>query len=125
MYNIHLGVPEMQRFWNDLQNKVKIGKADKNEQKLYSKFGKAMRLISNDPHHPGLKTHEITALSNRYGMKVCQSYPENKTAGAGRIYWVYGPERNDITIIGLAPHPDDKSNSYDKITLSAMGEEIR
>ena len=49
-----------------------------------------MALLANDPRHPGLKSHEIEALTHRYGMKVWQSYLENKTSGAGRIYWV-GP----------------------------------
>ena len=37
-----------------------------------------------------------------------QSYLENKTSGAMRMYWVYGPDQKDITIIGLEPHSEDK-----------------
>ncbi len=37
-----------------------------------------------------------------------------------RIFWVYGPNQQDITIIGLEPHPNDKKDAYDKITLSSM-----
>ena len=34
---------------------------------------------------------------------------------------VYGPDRQDITIIGLEPHPEDKKNgAYDKVSLSDM-----
>ena len=57
-------------------------------------------------------------------MKVFESYLENNTPAAGRVFWVYGPGRGDITIIGLEPHPNDKVKSYDKVTLSAMGETI-
>lgn len=39
-----------------------------------------------------------------------------------RVFWVYGPNKNEITIIGIEPHPNDKSNSYKKITLSATGD---
>ncbi len=124
MYTIHMGVPEMEQFWNELSSKVKSGIANKDEVKLYNKLGKAMKLISQNPRHPGLETHEISSLSKRYGEKVWQSYLENKTPAAGRLFWAYGPERGDITIIGLEPHPNDKSNAYDKITLSAMGEVI-
>ena len=124
MYTIHMGVPEMEQFWNELSSKVKSGTANKDEVKLYNKLGKAMKLISQNPRHPGLETHEISSLSKRYGEKVWQSYLENKTPAAGRLFWSYGPERGDITIIGLEPHPNDKSNAYDKITLSAMGEVI-
>ena len=55
------------------------------------------------------------------GMKVWQSYLENKTSGAMRMYWVYGPDQKDITIIGLEPHPEDKKNgAYDRILLSDL-----
>ena len=124
MFNIHMGVPEMETFWNNLCRKVNSGTAGKDETKLHKKIGKTLFLIAQNPNHPGLETHEITSLSRRYGMKVWQSYIENHTPAAGRIFWVYGPERMDITIIGLEPHPNDKSNSYDKITLSSMGDSI-
>jgi hypothetical protein len=55
---------------------------------------------------------------------VWEPYLENKTPEAGRIFWVYGPNRMEITIIGLEPHPEDKSNAYNKITLSSMGDPI-
>ena len=122
MYTIHMGIPEMAELWNTLSARVKAGTADKDESKLYKKLGKALRLLAQNPRHTGLETHEISSLSKRYGMKVWQSYLENNTPAAGRLFWVYGPERGDITVIGLEPHPSDKSNAYDKVTLSAMGE---
>ena len=46
---------------------------------------------------------------------------ENKTSGAMRMYWVYGPDKKSITIIGLEPHPEDKKNgAYERITLSEL-----
>ena len=121
MYSIHMGVPEMETLWNDLRNKVRQGVATKKRIKMYKQLGKAMRLLSNDPRYPGLQSHEIDALTARYGMKVWESYLENNTPAAGRIFWVYGPNQGDITIIGLEPHPNDKSNAYRKVTLSEMG----
>ena len=110
----------MKALWAELQNKHESGTATKQEEKLRKLMGKAMSLISTNPRYPGLQTHEISALSRRYGAKVWQSYLENDTPKAGRIYWVYGPDKGDITIIGLEPHPEDKSNAYQKVTLSAM-----
>lgn len=124
MYKIHLGIPEMKTLWDQLSEKVKRGGANAKEEKLYRQIGKAMYLLSQDPRYPGLKSHEISALTARYGMKVWESYLENNTPTAGRLFWVYGPEKGDITIIGLEPHPNDKSVSYKRITLSFMGEEI-
>ena len=125
VYEVHLGIPEMQELWEDLQNKLKTGRANADEHRLYKQIGKAMYLLSQNPRHPGLQSHEISSLTARYGMKVWESYLENRKPKAGRIFWVYGPEHGDITIIGLEPHPEDsKSNAYKKITLSQMGKEI-
>ena len=120
MFQIRMGQPEMEAFWTDLKQKVRSGTATRSEQQLFSKMGKAMRLIANDPRHPGLNTHEITELSARYEFRVWQSYIENRTPAAGRLYWAYGPGQDDITIMGVEPHPNDKANAYKKIRLSSM-----
>lgn len=119
-----MGIPEMKKLWDDLRGKYHSGTISKNEAVLYKKWGKALKLLSQNPRYPGLQTHEIEPLSKRYGIKVWQSYLENKTSGAMRMYWVYGPNQSDITIIGLEPHPEDKKNgAYDRVILSDMGQE--
>ena len=121
-YRIRLGIPEVSDLWHGLKQRVAEGNAKKTESALYQKLGKALKLLSADPRYPGLQSHEISALTKRYGIKVWESCLENHTPSAGRIFWVYGPDRRDITIIGLEPHPNDrKSNAYKKITLSSMG----
>lgn len=111
----------MLQLWSDLSQKYVAGTISKKESTLYTKWGKALRLLSHDPLYPSLHTHEIEPLTRRYGVKVWQSYLENNTSRAMRMYWVYGPNRQDITIIGLEPHPEDKKNgAYDKISLSDM-----
>ena len=112
---------DLSELWLDLQEKYRSGNIKKKEEQLYKKWGKALKLLSADPGYPSLQTHEIEPLSRRYGMKVWQSYLENKTSGAMRMYWVYGPDQKDITIIGLEPHPEDKKNgAYDRISLSDL-----
>lgn len=123
MYIIRLGIPEMEELWTSLTRKHKEGVLTSREELLYKKMGKAMLLLSNNPRHPGLQSHEIDALSRRFGMKVWESYLENKTSRAGRIFWVYGPGEQEITIIGVEPHPQDKKG-YKRVALSATGEEI-
>ena len=120
-YQIRMGIPEMQALWSDLQTKHRNGTANKKEELLYSKWGNALRKLSENPTYPSLKSHEIEPLSRRYGMRVWQSYLENKKSGAMRMFWVYGPNQQEITIIGLEPHPEDKKNgAYDRINLSDM-----
>lgn len=120
-YAIRMGIPEMLALWNDLQQKYRADSLTKQEKQLYKKWGNSLKKLSENPFYPGLQTHEISPLSKRYGMKVWQSYLENKTSGAIRMYWVYGPDQQEITIIGLEPHPEDKKNgSYDRINLSDL-----
>ena len=120
MFSIHMGIPEMQAFWKELSENVHSGKASKQQERLYKLMGKALVYLAADPKHPGLQTHEVAVLSRRYGEKVWESYLQNNTPAAGRIFWVYGPGKGDITIIGIEPHPNDKSNAYKKIVLSLM-----
>jgi len=123
MNTIRMGVPEMEELWNHLTASVSAGTASKDEIRLYKRLGKAMVLLSINPRHPGLQTHDIDALTRRYGMKVWQSYLENNTPGAGRIFWVYGPGREEITVIGVEPHPEDKKSAgYQKVMLSDLPE---
>lgn len=120
-YAIRMGIPEMDELWNALKTKHRDGTIGKKDEDLYKKWGNALKKLSLDPMYPSLKSHEITELSRRYGMKVWQSYLENKKSGARRMYWVYGPGQQEITIIGLEPHPEDaKNGAYDRIKLSDL-----
>ena len=113
-----MGIPEMLELWMRLHKESMDGSISKADANLYKKWGKALKLLASNPFYPSLHTHEIQDLTRRYGQKVWQSYLENRTSRAMRMYWVYGPEQKDITIIGLEPHPEDKKNgAYDKITL--------
>lgn len=120
-FNIRMGIPEMEVLWFSLQREYLSGTINKKDASLYKKWGKALKLLSDNPRHPSLQTHDIRELTERYGERVWQSYLENKTSGAMRMYWVYGPDSKSITIIGLEPHPEDKkSGAYARIVLSDL-----
>ena len=105
----------MKEFRNSLKIKVNKNAASKKEVEFYQDFGKTMNL-----RHTGLHTQDIDSFAKRYGIKVWQSYLENNKSAAGRVFWVYASERNDITIIGLKPYPTTKKDTYQKVTLSAV-----
>ena len=116
-----MGQPEMESLWLDLSERRKQGTLDKDEEKLFRKLVKALGYLSVDPRHNSLASHEITDLSRKHGIKIFQSYLENNTPGAGRIFWTYGPDKGDITILALEPHPEDKKRgAYERIKLSAI-----
>lgn len=66
---------------------------------------KALGYLQTNPRHPGLNTHKYNSLSGPNGEDVFEAYAQNKTPGAYRIFWYYGPENKAITIIAITPHP--------------------
>lgn len=79
---------------------------------LFEQVRKAIGYLEIDPHHPSLNTHEFTSLSGASGEKVFEAYAQNKTPGAYRIFWQYGPDEVKgkkripvITIIAITRHP--------------------
>ena len=55
--------------------------------------------------HPSLNTHEFRSFAGPNGEKIFEAYAQNNTPGAYRIFWYYGPERGDVTILAITPHP--------------------
>jgi hypothetical protein len=120
-YVVRKGVPEMLELWKRLLKGHRHNTLSPADRELFKRWAKAIALLRADPRHPGLRTHEIEPLSRRFGRKVFQSYLENNTPGAGRMYWAYGPEDGHITVVGLEPHPEDrKSRGYDRVSLSNL-----
>lgn len=111
-YDIRLGVSEVNTFWENLKVKVKSKKANKDELVLYKRIRKALRLLANNPGYNSLGTHSIDILSDILKQKVWCSYLNNKTPSAGRIYWVYGPGQNEITVFAMSKHPDETEHGY-------------
>lgn len=68
---------------------------------------KTLGFLQTNPRHPSLHTHEYTSIDNPYTTdeKVFEAYAQNNTPGAYRVFWCYGPNRGDITIIAITPHP--------------------
>ncbi|MGH8910497.1 MAG: hypothetical protein ACRD0K_29390 [Egibacteraceae bacterium] len=71
-----------------------------------AKVRKALRLLRDVcPSHPGLNSHKYHSLTGPNGEDVWESCVENRTPGAWRIWWVYGPGPDTITIVTVGPHP--------------------
>jgi hypothetical protein len=61
--------------------------------------------IESDPRHPGLRSHRYSDYDEVFGQKIWESYVENHTPGAYRVFWHYGPDDGEITIVAITPHP--------------------
>lgn len=66
---------------------------------------KALGYIETNLKHPSLKTHEYSREKGKHGEKIFESYAQNKTPGAYRIFWHYGPGNGVISILSIVPHP--------------------
>jgi hypothetical protein len=70
------------------------------------KIRKALRnLCQIGPSHPGLHSHKYESVPGPNGVALWESYVENKTPSAWRIWWVYGPRSDEITTVTIGPHP--------------------
>jgi hypothetical protein len=74
---------------------------------LFKQVHKAITLLAANPRHPGLETHEYHSLAHPYDkrQKVFEAYAQNQTPGAYRIFWCYGPGKQEITLIAITRHP--------------------
>lgn len=66
---------------------------------------KTLGLMERDLRHPGLNTHKFRSLRGHGGEEIFEAYAQNKTPGAYRVFWHYGPGRGRITIVAVTPHP--------------------
>jgi hypothetical protein len=66
---------------------------------------KCLGFLETNLRHPSLNTHEFHSLKGPNGEKVFEAYVQQKTPGAYRIFWYYGPEIGMITIVAIVPHP--------------------
>lgn len=116
-----MGVPEMETLWNDLSTRKQAGKLDKVEERFFKKWVKALAHLSANPRHNSLASHEIEDLSRKHRLKIFQSYLENKTPAAGRMFWAYAPDKGDITILAIERHPEEaKRGAYERVKLASL-----
>ena len=88
------------------RKKSKKRKSSKQEG-LFKQVHKCVTFLRDNPRHPGLQTHEFDSLTHPYdtSAKVFEAYAQNRTPGAYRVFWCYGPTKTKLTIIAITPHP--------------------
>lgn len=57
------------------------------------------------PSYPSLRTHQMQSIKGVNGKPVFQSYVENNTPSAWRIWWQYSDQPEQISIVSIGPHP--------------------
>ena len=79
---------------------------------LLQQVRKTLGLLESNLRHPSLETHEFHSLQGVNGETVFVAYVQNRTPGAFRVFFHYGPDRTDrgrriavLTIIAITAHP--------------------
>ena len=64
-----------------------------------------LALLEAKPRHPSLNTHRFSSLRGPDGEEVFEAYAESRTPADYRIFWMYGPDTGQITVIAITSHP--------------------
>ena len=96
------------RFAKQASEVLDLLKGDASQAKL-KKVRNALGHLERDPRYPGLHSQHYESFPADRDVKVRDSYVENNTPGARRIFWQYGPDEPDgtpsITLLYIGPHP--------------------
>lgn len=79
--------------------------SDKGQAKRLKAVRKTLGLMGTDLRHPGLHTHKFGSMTGPNGEPVFEAYAEDKTPGAFRVFWYYGPGKGVITVVAITSHP--------------------
>jgi len=86
-----------------------LRKIEKNSSQagLLKQIKKTLGYLQANPKHPSLKTHSYFSIDHPFDPreKVFEAYVQNNAPSAYRIFWCYGPDKKQITIIAITPHP--------------------
>jgi hypothetical protein len=100
--------PYLLRYAKQADEMISALQADPAAEGKLKKVRKALRHLETNPRHPGLHSHPYESFPVDRDVKVWDSYVENRTPGAWRIFWHYGPDeagRSVITVLAITPHP--------------------
>lgn len=90
---------------NTAQEQLQALENDPSKKAVEKAVKKALALMQQNLRHPSLQTHEFTSLKGPNGEKVFEAYAKHKTPGAYRIFWYYGPGKDQISVAAITPHP--------------------
>ncbi len=93
------------RFTPTALKALKELKEDRGLPKRYKAQTKSLTLLSENHIHPSLQTHEYYSLRGPNSEKIFEAYAEHDTPAAYRIFFHYGPQKNEMTIFVITPHP--------------------
>ena len=92
-------------FTKQSEQQVSDLKGDQSRKADYKAVEKTLRYLAQNPRHPSLQSQQYHSLRGPNKEKVFESYAQHKRPSAFRVFWFYGPDRGEITILNIIPHP--------------------
>ena len=84
---------------------AQLAELERGDAKRLKKVRKTLGLMETNLQHPGLCVHRFDSLTGPKKEKVWEAYVENRTPSAYRILFYHGPQRGEITVMTITPHP--------------------
>ena len=84
-----------------------IADLERRDQRKHRKVVRCLAKLEENPNHPGLMSHKYETIRN-LSLKqepIWESYVENHSPSAWRVWWFYGPDDGEITVVDMGPHP--------------------
>lgn len=82
-----------------------IAELECRDPKKHKKVIRCLAKLEADPTHLSLASHPYDEIKGPAGERIWESYVENHTPSAWRVWWFYGPNSGEITVVDLGPHP--------------------
>lgn len=93
------------RFTDEAKENLSELEENPSKKVILKAVRKALAYMETNLRHPGLKTHKYSSLKGPQGQEIFEAYAKNQTSQAYRIFWHYGPGKNEISILAIVPHP--------------------
>ncbi len=72
---------------------------------VFNAVNKIIEFLSINPNHVSLHTQKYHTARGANNETVFESYVQQSTPGAYRIFWHYGPQPSTISVISIIKHP--------------------
>lgn len=92
------------QFSEEAKLRLKELELDKSKKGLLKQVRKILVFMESNLKHPSLHTHKFSEIACKLG-EVFETYAQNNTPGAYRIFWTYGPGKREFYILDIASHP--------------------
>ena len=94
-------------YTDQAKEQLKELKNDQANKAAHKAVSKILKYMAADLRHPSLGTHKYDDYENPIdkAKPVFEAYAQNNTPGAYRVFWVYGPDKQQLTILAITPHP--------------------